>query len=59
MKCVRPKQPGGSIPSCKNSCATKCCIAMTGDVSRAAEDSILQFTIKNSGASRATIRKKI
>ena len=46
MKCVRPKQPGGSIPSFTNSSVTKCCVAMAGDVSRAAQGPILKSTIK-------------
>ena len=58
MKCVRPKQPGGSIPSFTNSSVTKCCVAMAGDVSRAAQGPILKSTIKNFGATRVTIQSR-
>ena len=48
----------GSIPSRTNSCATKCYVAMAGDVNRAAQCPTLRSTTKNFAASPATIRSR-
>jgi len=49
----------GSIPSCTNSSATRCCAAMAGDANRAAQCQISKYTTENFVANPGMMRERI